>query len=599
MFLIYLYSIDHLKRKHPSTLNSAFVNEEDPDSELQTVNNLTTPSTSTISSSLPNNTLTTPKQYLEPPVKRQRQLRLYGSAKKNELSDAENKSIDKALVKMIVSDYQPLSMVDNIGFKEYTNILQPLYTPPSRKLLSTKLLPTEYNVIVSKLKGMLRTVLYVSVTTDMWTSDSNKAYITVTCHFIFDDILYSPVLATKELNDLHTGENIAASLKLIFDEWEINNKIVTVVSDNGANIKNAINQHLYKHHHPCVAHTLNLSVNEAINNNSELSQILQTCKTIVGHFKHSTSATEKLKMYQNQMGLPQLKVKQDVSTRWNSKLILMERLLQIKAPLSAAITSLPRAPNGLTAVEWELIEDCIPLLKPFESMTTELSGEKYPTLSMVIPLIRGLQFTLGNIKPKTNPGQLLKTALSNSISRRLGSLEGDKISSKSTFMDPRLKKMAFGLMENANKVQKWIEEELCTIISENINEDTINNVTIPHDDTSIQDQTSLLWKHFDSKLAQVKTTATPSVMVTLMIRQYLEMPHLERTKNPLDFWKKYKLTFPELYKISLKYLCVPATSVPAERVFSKTGLITNDRRNRLSPKNLDYIIFLNSNLNLF
>lgn len=111
------------------------------------------------------------------------------------------------------------------------------------------------------------------------------------------------------------------------------------------------------------------------------------------------------------MGLPQLVVKQDVSTRWNSKLILMGRLLQIKAPLSAAITSFPRAPNCLTAVEWELIEDCIPLLKPFESMTTELSGEKYQTLSMVIPLIRGLQFTLGNIKLKTNSGQLLKTAL--------------------------------------------------------------------------------------------------------------------------------------------------------------------------------------------
>ncbi|KAF0702725.1 zinc finger BED domain-containing protein 1-like [Aphis craccivora] len=84
-----------------------------------------------------------------------------------------------------------------------------------------------------------------------------------------------------------------------------------------------------------------------------------------------------------------------------------------------------------------------------------------------------------------------------------------------------------------------------------------------------------------------------------MMRQYLEMPHLERIKHPLEFWKKYKQTFPELYKINLKYLCVPATSVPSERVFSKTGQITNDRRNRLSPKNLDYIIFLNSNLNLF
>jgi len=70
-----------------------------------------------------------------------------------------------------------------------------------------------------------------------------------------------------------------------------------------------------------------------------------------------------------------------------------------------------------------------------------------------------------------------------------------------------------------------------------------------------------LWKHFDTKVAQVKTTATPSVMVTLMMHQYLETPHLERTRNTLEFRKKYKQKFPELYKISLKYLCVAATSV--------------------------------------
>lgn len=87
--------------------------------------------------------------------------------------------------------------------------------------------------------------------------------------YIQRQILYSPVLATREVHGAHTGENIAAVLSEIFNEWEINNKIVTIVSDNGANIKNAINIHLQKYHHPCVARTLNLSVNEAITNNTE------------------------------------------------------------------------------------------------------------------------------------------------------------------------------------------------------------------------------------------------------------------------------------------------------------------------------------------
>lgn len=84
-----------------------------------------------------------------------------------------------------------------------------------------------------------------------------------------------------------------------------------------------------------------------------------------------------------------------------------------------------------------------------------------------------------------------------------------------------------------------------------------------------------------------------------MIRQYLEIPPLDRKKYPLEFWKQYEVTFLELYKIQLKYLSIPATSVLSERVFLKTGQITNERRNRLSPKNLDFIIFLNRNLNVF
>lgn len=70
---------------------------------------------------------------------------------------------------------------------------------------------------------------------------------------------------------------------------------------------------------------------------------------------------------------------------------MIERLLDIKNPLSATMSSLPRAPNYcLNACEWELILDCIHILKPFEIMTAELSGENYVTISSIIPLIRGL-----------------------------------------------------------------------------------------------------------------------------------------------------------------------------------------------------------------
>lgn len=223
-------------------------------------------------------------------------------------------------------------------------------------------------------------------------------------------------------------------------------------------------------------------------------------------------------------------------------------------------------------------------------MTVELSGEHYPTLSIVIPLIRGLQYTLRNKTTTTAAGTLLKKTAIDVLVRRLGILESNKIVAKATFLDPRFKKTGFGLVDNANNTEKWITDEINSIMR-NTQENETSNMPINR-------EPSLLWEHFDSKVSQIRTTLSTGISASLLIRQYLEMPYLNRTKNPLDFWKQHKNTFPELYSLQLKYLCVSATSVPSERVFSKTGQITNDRRNRLHPKNLDYIVFLNSNVNL-
>ena len=54
--------------------------------------------------------------------------------------------------------------------------------------------------------------------------------------------------------------------------------------------------------------------------------------------------------------------------------------------------------------------------------------------------------------------------------------------------------------------------------------------------------------------------------------------------------------FPIIAKVAKRFLCIPATSVPAERVFSTTGLIINEKRSSLLPENSDMLIFLNKNL---
>lgn len=240
---------------------------------------------------------------------------LFGAKTNNELSDSEIENIDYQLLKMIAKDFQPLSVVENEGFLGYSRALNPLYKPPTRQRLSFVILPTYYSKSASALKLILNNIKNKAVTTDIWTSDSNRGYITLTCHYIFEEKMCAHVFATNEISGSHTGENIGEAVRTILDEWDIKDKIVTVVSDNGANVKKAITEFLQKHHHPCVAHTLNLSVNEAISSNDNLNIILRKCRALVGHFKHSVVANDKLRTIQQQMGLLILKVKQDVVRR--------------------------------------------------------------------------------------------------------------------------------------------------------------------------------------------------------------------------------------------------------------------------------------------
>ena len=80
------------------------------------------------------------------------------------------------------------------------------------------------------------------------------------------------------------------------------------------------------------------------------------------------------------------------------------------------------------------------------------------------------------------------------------------------------------------------------------------------------------------------------------MRKYLEAPSLSLDGDPLDWWRSHESAFPTLAKLAKRYLCIPGTSVAAERVFSTAGDIVTAHRSRLSPKHVDQLIFLHKNL---
>ena len=73
----------------------------------------------------------------------------------------------------------------------------------------------------------------------------------------------SCLLDCSKFGERHTQENLKQELTRITKEWKIEDKVVLIVTDNAANIVNAVKLAKFKHL-PCYAHTLNLVVQKGI-----------------------------------------------------------------------------------------------------------------------------------------------------------------------------------------------------------------------------------------------------------------------------------------------------------------------------------------------
>lgn len=77
----------------------------------------------------------------------------------------------------------------------------------------------------------------------------------------------------------------------------------------------------------------------------------------------------------------------DVKTRWNSTFYMLDRFLILSKLVSDVLLQKPSGPEMLTARELQQLRETIKLLRPFEKVTLEISGEKYVVISKIMPLL--------------------------------------------------------------------------------------------------------------------------------------------------------------------------------------------------------------------
>ena len=115
----------------------------------------------------------------------------------------------------------------------------------------------------------------------------------------------------------------------------------------------------------------------------------------------------------------------------------------------------------LEAAEWATIEGLVQLLQPFQQVAEMLSASKYPTISMVKPLLHMLLNTTLNPK-ETDPKEIsmAKEVIAKELAKTYQeSPEIDLFLNVATFLDPRYKRLPFLSTFERQQVENRVLEE--------------------------------------------------------------------------------------------------------------------------------------------
>ena len=350
------------------------------------------------------------------------------------------------LVSFICDDLQPISVVDSPSFCQLLHTLDPRFLPYSHSQFSRVIIPRKYEEMKHSIKRELKSIEYLALTTDMWTGCHNHGYMSISTHFVGHDWdMHHYCLQTREVASSHTALNLGDEISRSMEEWEITSKVVMVTTDNGQNIKNAVTEVLELFHFGCIGHTLQLSIGKALQI-SAVSRVLGRVRKLVEHFHKSTLATNSLQEKQVRLELPQHVLILECKTHWSSTYHMLEHVQEQQAAICTVLAE--NRDRGICSLlpeneEWGIIEDLLGVLKPFCDGTTIMSGSRYPTFSLVAPLLHKLlEVTLKVTDSDNSVMKCVKRSISADLQGRYDLCDIKKHLRIATFLDPRFKDLS-------------------------------------------------------------------------------------------------------------------------------------------------------------
>ncbi|XP_053179067.1 E3 SUMO-protein ligase ZBED1-like [Scomber japonicus] len=480
----------------------------------------------------------------------------YSTSVPYDKSSKRYKDISQAVTYHIAKDMLPLSTVERPGFKNLLHVLDPRYVLPGRKYSSKTAIPQMYLLCKDSVQKEILEAKYFATTSDP------------TCG--------QAVRRSREL--------IAEGLKEALLSWGlIEKKMVCITTDSGANVVKATSLNNWTRLQ-CFGHRLHSAIGAA-GKDKRVDRAVGVCKKVVSAFSYSWKKKSALSKAQERLHLPTHQLITESLTRWGSRQRMVARVLEQQKAITEVLSADKNTRHLIpTWQDIDVLESMNAALTPLLEFTDSLSGESYVTVSYVKPVLHLFRSNLLEVNEgDTQLTKEMKTKIMAYLDEKYADPDTDDLLDMATLMDPRFKvqyirpeKVGAIKMRAVSEVMKEGQGQSLAGPSEGAANQGAEGgaaaaaAATPPLPLGVKKQRKSLGSFF-KKQSQEEVDLSDEQQVESELETYLRCPDADSEAEPLDWWRLHEHNFPRLSQLAKKYLCIPATSTPSERIFSTGG----------------------------
>lgn len=343
----------------------------------------------------------------------------------------------------------------------------------------------------------------------------------------------------------------------------------------------------------CAAHTLQLAINDALKKIKVISHLISKARNLTKKLRTQTFIY--LIRKQN-LKKPTI----DCPTRWCSTVDMLENLLLLKDYCEELAVTKFQNFTTLEDDEWTKIEEICVALRPSKICTKRLQAEQL-TLSEFFGIWYETKMMTEAI---ATPFATL--ILEQMISREQKLLNNDILLS-AVFMDPRYKVLLEKTqIERAKSHLKHIWNKLMSLNNkEHLNIDCVNEISSSNSSASgstcdeFENLLKLKQQQHDLEKSHLSSSNESDLCILRVVNELetydVEQKRLNRKIDILHFWEEKRKKQPELYKLAMVILSVPATQVSVERLFSGLKFVLSSLRANINENILEDQLLVRAN----